>query len=216
MQGNTNSKFQFMGVNHLAPACRDMKETVEFYNGVLGMPLTLTTQYGPDGREQQVFFFDIGNGTHLAFMWAAEAIPSAPGIASPAGFLEEFMDRDLKALTPDEIAALPSTSTAVGSMNHIALNVPVEKLEEYRQTLMANGVKVSPVTYHVLGEDCCPATTDDPSDPSVFMQSIYFHDPNGIQLEFAGWTRTMQEHEAALAPLSAVDVPQRRSDLVNS
>jgi catechol 2,3-dioxygenase-like lactoylglutathione lyase family enzyme len=40
---DVNRKFEFAGVNHLAPVCRDMKETVDFYHGVLGMPLTLTT-----------------------------------------------------------------------------------------------------------------------------------------------------------------------------
>ena len=35
------------------------------------------------------------------------------------------------------------------------------------------------------------------------MKSIYFRDPNGIQLEFAAWTRAMQPHEAALEGLSA-------------
>ena len=60
---NVNPKFEFAGVNHLAPVCRDMKETVDFYNGILGMPLTLTTQWGAQDREQQIFFFDIGGGS---------------------------------------------------------------------------------------------------------------------------------------------------------
>jgi crotonobetainyl-CoA:carnitine CoA-transferase CaiB-like acyl-CoA transferase len=57
---STNPKFEIAGVNHLAPVCRDMKETVDFYHGILGMPVTLTTQWGAPGREQQIFFFDIG------------------------------------------------------------------------------------------------------------------------------------------------------------
>jgi catechol 2,3-dioxygenase-like lactoylglutathione lyase family enzyme len=31
--------FAFNGINHLALVCRDMARTVEFYEGVLGMPL---------------------------------------------------------------------------------------------------------------------------------------------------------------------------------
>ena len=27
------------GINHVALVCRDMKETVDFYTGVLGMPV---------------------------------------------------------------------------------------------------------------------------------------------------------------------------------
>ena len=37
------------------------------------------------------------------------------------------------------------------------------------------------------------------------MKSIYFRDPNGIQLEFAAWTRAMNEHESSLEGLSATD-----------
>ena len=37
-----NEKFDIRGINHLALVCRDMKKTVDFYNGVLGMPLTKT------------------------------------------------------------------------------------------------------------------------------------------------------------------------------
>ena len=82
----TNSEFEFMGINHLAPTCRDMKETVDFYSGVLGMPLICTTAAGPT---DQVFFFDVGNGTCLAFMWSPDYPPAAPGVASPAQFLED-------------------------------------------------------------------------------------------------------------------------------
>ena len=103
---NVNTKFEFAGVNHLAPVCRDMKETVDFYHGILGMPLTLTTQWGPPDREQQIFFFDIGGGSHLAFMWQREPIPPAPGVASPAAFLEDTMS-DLTKLTKEQIGKLP-------------------------------------------------------------------------------------------------------------
>ena len=81
MATRTNTEFEFMGINHLAPACRDMKETVDFYSGVLGMPLICTTAAGPT---DQVFFFDAGNGTCLAFMWSPDYPPAAPGVASPA------------------------------------------------------------------------------------------------------------------------------------
>ena len=47
-----------------------------------------------------------------------------------------------------------------------------------------------------------PPQTD---DPRLFMRSIYFHDPNGIQLEIACWNRAMTDAEASLAPASAED-----------
>src|SRR4051812_46895911 len=106
MAAKSNTEFEFAGINHLAPVCRDMKETVDFYHGLLGMPLTMTTQFGPEGREQQIFFFDIGGGSHLAFMWYADSVPPAPGIASPEGFLEETTMGDVMKMTDEERAAL--------------------------------------------------------------------------------------------------------------
>ncbi len=196
---NVNPEFEFAGVNHLAPVCRDMKETVEFYNGILGMPLTLTSGWGPPGREQQIFFFDIGGGSHLAFMWQREPVPPAPGVASPAAFLEDTMSADLTKLSREEIAKLPSIATAVGSINHMALNIPVDKFDEYREKLIAKGIHVSSIKYWTVDKDCQPVFVDDPeSSPYVFMKSLYFRDPNGIQLEFAAWTRAMTDHEARL------------------
>jgi catechol 2,3-dioxygenase-like lactoylglutathione lyase family enzyme len=180
-----------------------MKETVDFYNGILGMPLTLTTQWGAGDREQQIFFFDIGGGSHLAFMWQRHPIEPAPGVASPAAFLEDTMS-DLGRLTPEEVAKIPSAATAVGSNNHIALNIPADKFDEYREKLIAEGVHVSEVKYWTVDKQCRPVFVQDPAtSPYVFMKSVYFRDPNGIQLEFAAWTRAMQPHEAALEGLSS-------------
>ena len=50
----TNEKFEFRGINHLALVCRDMKVTVDFYTGVLGMPLTKTVVL-PGGMGQHFF-----------------------------------------------------------------------------------------------------------------------------------------------------------------
>ena len=36
---NPNSEFQLGGINHVALVCSDMQKTVDFYSGVLGMPL---------------------------------------------------------------------------------------------------------------------------------------------------------------------------------
>ena len=34
-----NTEFQLGGINHLALVCADMRRTIDFYSGVLGMPL---------------------------------------------------------------------------------------------------------------------------------------------------------------------------------
>src|SRR3546814_16780059 len=108
MMAETNSEFEFCGVNHLALVCKDMAKTVEFYRDILGMPLTKTIDL-PGGRGQH-FFFDIGNGDALAFFWFPNAPEAAPGVSAPA--------------------ALPTRGSFVsahGSMNHIAINVRAEK-----------------------------------------------------------------------------------------
>jgi catechol 2,3-dioxygenase-like lactoylglutathione lyase family enzyme len=162
-----NNTFELGGVHHVALVCRDMARTVEFYTQVLGMPLTKTIAL-PNGGQH--FFFDVGNGDHLAFFWFPGAHEAAPGISSPA--------------------ALPGggdIATAHGSMNHLAFNVPLERFEEYRQTLLDRGVAVSPVLDH----DDSPSTVAREFHPGVFVRSFYFRDPDGVLLEFASWCRDL-------------------------
>ena len=65
---NRNTEFELRGFNHLALVCRDMAETVEWYEDVLGMRLVKTLEL-PDGRGQH-FFLDMGNGVDgIAFFW---------------------------------------------------------------------------------------------------------------------------------------------------
>jgi catechol 2,3-dioxygenase-like lactoylglutathione lyase family enzyme len=197
----TNTEFEFLGINHLAPTCRDMKETVDFYSGILGMPLVSTTKAGEHG---QVFMFDAGNGTCIAFMWSPDYPEAAPGIASPAGFLE---DNFLGPAPGSNTDRLGDGATAHGALNHIALNVAPDKIEEYREKLIAKGIRVSPVVNHAQDPNdptCVYKRPDSLKDPHLFMRSIYFHDPNGIQLEMACWNRAMSKVEASLPPATAV------------
>ena len=41
-----------------------------------------------------------------------------------------------------------SRTTALGSMNHVAFNVPREKIEEYREKLAARGLEVTETMNH--------------------------------------------------------------------
>src|SRR5215469_9368056 len=108
-----NKVFDFRGINHLALVCKDMARTVDFYANVLGMPLVKTIDL-PNGMGQH-FFFDVGNGDAIAFFWFPGAPPAAPGIAA-AGHLP---------------TSGKSIASAHGSMNHLAFNVPPEKIDEY-------------------------------------------------------------------------------------
>jgi catechol 2,3-dioxygenase-like lactoylglutathione lyase family enzyme len=54
------------GVHHVALLSSDVERTVEFYQGLLGFPLTDMFE-NRDYRGSTHFFFDIGNGNALAF-----------------------------------------------------------------------------------------------------------------------------------------------------
>lgn len=182
MTGNAASTgFEFSGINHLALVCRDMRRTVEFYEGVLGMPLTKTIEL-PFGLGQH-FFFDCGGGDALAFFWFPDAAEPVPGVSGPG-------------VRPDT----GSLTSAIGSMNHVAFNVPAEKMEEYRDRLRAAGVATSEIANHDNSEyGLSEELTDD-----VFVRSLYFQDPDGILLEFAAWTRELRPDEVSHAPNGAV------------
>lgn len=175
-------KIELQGVSHLALVCSDMARTVDFYTNVLGLPLIKTIEL-PAGMGQH-FFFDIGNGDALAFFWFPDAPPAAPGIAAPA--------------------ARPDTgdlTSAIGSMNHIALQVSPDDIDTYRQVLVDRGVPCSEVVNH----DDSEWTVSEEMHPGVYVRSVYFQDPDGILLELAAWSRPLDESDVRHAPASSAD-----------
>src|SRR5258708_33752633 len=120
-----NDEFELRGVNHIAMVASDMHATIEFYNGVLGMPLIKTVEIPGGGQH---FFFDIGNGHSLAFFWFPDAPAAVPGISS-AG----------------QMPGAGSIVSAHGSMNHVAFDVPVDRFDAYVQKLKDKGVVTSRV-----------------------------------------------------------------------
>ena len=54
------------GVHHQALLCSDVEQTINFYQGLLGFPLTELFE-NRDYAGSTHFFFDIGNGNCLAF-----------------------------------------------------------------------------------------------------------------------------------------------------
>ncbi|MFU8816216.1 MAG: VOC family protein [Pseudomonadales bacterium] len=183
-QAPKNEKFEIQGINHLALVCKDMKKTVDFYSGMLGMPLTKTINL-PNGMGQH-FFFDIGNGDQLAFFWFPDAPAAVPGVTHA-----------------ESLVGRGSITSAHASMNHVAFNVPAERVDEYQQKLEAAGIDCTPVVNHDDSErQASPTIT-----PSTFVRSIYFKDPDGILLEFAAWTRALDERDVNCEPMSAEDLP---------
>ena len=155
--------FNLGGINHLALVCEDMDVTVKFYTEVLGMKLTKTINL-PDNQGKH-FFFDAGGGDALAFFW----FPEGP---------EKVDERQLR-----KISATP------GTMNHVAFDVSPSDIDRYRKMLLDKGLDVTEVVNH----DDSPAKVSPEINESTFVRSLYFKDPDGIQLEFAAWTRPLTE-----------------------
>ncbi len=184
-----NKEFDIRGINHLALVSSDMARTVEFYEGVLGMPLIKTIEL-PGGMGQH-FFFALGNGDSLAFFWFPNAPAAVPGVTNPAG------------LPGSE----KSIVTANATMNHVAFNVPPELIDEYHDKLKAKGIKVTRVISH--DDSLIGASLE--ITPTTFVRSIYFFDPDGICLEFAAWTRELpRAGDVKHAPAHASDSARQR------
>ncbi len=159
-------RMEITGVSHLALVCSDMARTVEFYEQVLGFPLVKTIEL--PAVMGQHFFFDIGGTDSLAFFWFPDAPDAVPGVSAPAA-------------RPDN----GDLTSAVGSMNHIAFQVSEDRIEEYRERLVAAGVECSTVVNH----DDSEWTVAEEMHPGVYVRSVYFQDPDGILLELAAWTK---------------------------
>jgi catechol 2,3-dioxygenase-like lactoylglutathione lyase family enzyme len=174
------TKLELLGINHLALVSSDMARTVDFYAGVLGMPLVKTVEL-PEGMGQH-FFFDCGGGNLLAFFWFPDGPPPAPGVAAPA--------------------ARPDTgelASAIGSMNHVAFAVAPERIDECRELLLAAGIECSEVANH----DDSEWGISKKVHPGVFVRSIYFQDPDGILLELAATTRAFGPDDVRHAPATS-------------
>jgi catechol 2,3-dioxygenase-like lactoylglutathione lyase family enzyme len=163
----TEQHISYGGVHHLALVCRDMQRTVDFYTKVLDMKLTKGFDLG--GGVGQHFFFDIGGGNELAFFWFRDAPPAAPGVAS----------------AQDLVRRGKSIVSAHGSMNHVALHCDPDKIDAYRERLIARGVDCTEIINHAdvetkPGVDRVSSTQDE----RTWLRSFYFFDPDGIMLEF--------------------------------
>src|SRR4051794_870311 len=159
-----------------------MAETIEWYEDKLGMKLVKTLEL-PAGRGQH-FFLDMGNGVDgIAFFWFPDA---------PEGVRGETLQNRQGV-------------TAIGTTNHIAFDVPAERFDDYRQKLLDKGVDVTQEINHADSLDGGhKADFDAATDGGdVFIRSIYFKDPNGVTLEFACWTKVLDESDVRHAPATA-------------
>lgn len=193
-----NTEFELRGFNHIALVARDMAETVDWYEQVLGMKLVKTLEF-PNGRGQH-FFLDMGNGVDgIAFFWW----PNVP---------EGIVGNSVHGTYDDDMLRVGDGRTALGTTNHIAFDVPAEKMDEYRVKLEEKGVAVTEIVNHSNSLEGGHKADYDPDtdDGDVFVRSMYFKDPNGVLLEFASWTTTFDESDVAHAPKTAADLDSAR------
>ncbi len=89
----------------------------------------------------------------------------------------------------EQYPGAPWKTLPSGTMHHIAFAVEsVEELERAREELIAEGIRVTEVWDH------------------EFCKSIYFQDPDGLQLELSAWVRPLDENDvdqSRLAPTEA-------------
>ena len=198
---NTNTEFELRGFNHLALVARDMAETVAWYEDKLGMKLFKTLELPGGGQH---FFLDMGNGVDgIAFFWFPNGREGTPGDSIHPSFDDQMR----------RVGDGGGGVTAIGTVNHIAFDVPADKIDEYLVKLRGKGVAVTEIVNHSNSlqgghkRDYDPAT----DNGDVFVRSLYFRDPNGTLLEFACWTTTFDEsdiqHEAATATGARSSVP---------
>lgn len=85
--------------------------------------------------------------------------------------------------------ASPADVSANGSMHHLAFSVDTEdELLAFREQLKGHQVKVTPVVDH------------------EFCKSIYFRDPDGMQLEISYWVRVLDRHDISDAVLAQAGI----------
>ncbi len=120
------------GVHHVAFICRDVEETITFYQEFLGFPLVELVE-NRDYAGSSHFFFDIGNRNLLGFF-------DFPGHEHPA-FTE-----------------------TLGGLQHLAISISPEQYDAAKKKFDEAGIPY-------LGPD------------RGVEESMYFRDPNGLQVE---------------------------------
>ena len=155
------------GVNHIALSVADMKRTLEFYTGLLGLRLVgLFPMHGVEGATHA--FLDMGDGRMLSFIAFVDAPARIVDVTGPKNVQHH---------------------SAIGTMHHIALNVPDEA------ALLAMKARVEAAGLHVGG----------PIDHG-FCRSIYFAGPDRENVELSAFTRELDERELDAATITQLGI----------
>merc|ERR1712070_675576 len=152
--GETNKRGGVMttGFHHIALVCKDMQETIKFYEGALGMKLrAVYPMHGIRGAKH--CFLEAGNGNEISFVQFDDPKDSV----NPKSFF---------------------TVWPVGMHHHMAYRCDtLEQMHRLRAQIKAYGCPVTKVVDH------------------EFIQSCYFTDPSGYNLEITCTTRGYTKDE---------------------
>ncbi|KAA0999143.1 VOC family protein [Paraburkholderia panacisoli] len=179
---NRNPKFEFQGLDHIALVCSDMVATVDFYHHRLGMPILHTLEYFDDKGELigQHWFFGVGDSSnpdaHIAMFWWKNGYQS---------------------ITSSDMPVMPKVSNPrarpIGAMLHLDLRVDPDRIEEYCEKLTKEGIDYRHIVRyqdaslpHGMRGTVSENKYMRPREGAL-MDSVYFFDPDGIQIEFNAW-----------------------------
>lgn len=206
----TNPVFDFMGLDHLALTVSDMKRSVDFYHGTLGMPVLHTLEYAnPQGEIiGQHFFMGVGDSAnpdaHIALFWWKD------------GYQTLTQEEIYTGKKPRNKFAKP-----IGSMLHLNLKVLPERMKPHAQKLIEMGVPFRHVSRYAAEESEIQATGlvnigmrgitsineyHEP-EPTWLMNSIYVKDPDDIEVEFNSWSPAWRAWRNDCVPISSEALP---------
>jgi len=157
------------GVNHIVLYCKDLDRTVRFYQDVLGMQPVYTVDhrdatsiagdFKADPRWTRTYFFQFPSNPAIVAFFE---IPSLP-------------DNSAAPSLTNDLWGEPEAPAHPTKLDHLALDVDSrESLVYWQQRLRAHGVSVSEISER---------------DETRLVKSIYFKDPDGLDLELATWNR---------------------------
>lgn len=204
----TNPVFNFKGLDHLALTVSDMKRSVDFYHGKLGMPVLHTLEYQNEEGDLigQHWFLGVGDPSnpdaHIAIFWWRDGYQTLS---------EEEIYSGKKAKN--------KFAKPIGAMLHLNLRVDPEMMEPYAQKLVDMGIPFRHVSRYAAEKSEVQATglvnvgmrgitsMDEYHQPEDgwLMNSIYVKDPDNIEVEFNAWAPAWREWPADAVPVSNED-----------
>jgi len=202
---NTNALFDFKGLDHVALTISDMKRSVDFYHGVLGMPVLHTLEYTNNTDEiiGQHWFMGVGDpcnpDAHIALFWWKD------------GYQTLTKEQVYTGMKPANKFAKP-----IGSMLHLNFRVASENIEPYGRKLSEKGIPFRHVTRYASAKSEMQASglvnlgmrgitsVNEYHEPQEhwLMNSIYVLDPDGIEVEFNAWAPAWRDWPSNCVPRS--------------